>query len=135
MAQSHIYIVDDDEAFRKSLKRLLRSAGYFAEDFSSAQSFLDCVPVFYKKGVLIRDLRMQGMDGFQLQKKLKDLRSELQIIFVTADAQPGDRDHVMESGAVAFLQKPFQEQTLFEMIQSALNSFTDENKGIRGFLP
>lgn len=121
MAQLHIYIVDDDEAFAKSLKRLLQSTGYFTEVFSSAQSFLDSVPAYYKKGILILDLRMPGMNGFQLQEKLKELRSDLEIIFVTADAQPGDRDQAIESGAIAFLQKPFQEQTLFEMIDSALS--------------
>ena len=121
MAQLHIYIVDDDEVFAKSLKRLLQSTGYFTEVFSSAQSFLDSVPAYYKKGILILDLRMPGMNGFQLQEKLKELRSDLEIIFVTADAQPGDRDQAIESGAIAFLQKPFQEQTLFEMIDSALS--------------
>ena len=128
MQSAHIYIVDDDETFRKSLKRLLQSAGYFAEDFPSAQSFLDSVPVFYKKGILILDLRMPGMDGFQLQEKLNELRSELGIIFITADAQPGDRDHAIASGAVAFILKPFQEQTLFEMIKSALKSSTDKQE-------
>ena len=121
MAQLHIYIVDDDEVFAKSLKRLLQSTGYFTEVFSSAQSFLDSVPAYYKKGILILDLRMPGMNGFQLQEKLKELRSDLEIIFVTADAQPGDRDQAIEAGAIAFLQKPFQEQTLFEMIDSALS--------------
>lgn len=113
----HIYIVDDDEAFRTSLKRLLGSAGYFTESFSSAQTFLDSVPVSYKKGIVILDLRMPGMDGFELQEKLKELRSELKIIFITADADPGDRDHAIQSGAVAFLQKPFQEESLLYYIR------------------
>jgi FixJ family two-component response regulator len=126
MAEMNIYIVDDDDAFAKSLKRLLQSAGYITDVFSSAQSFLDSVPVYYKKGILILDLRMPGMNGFQLQEKLKELRSDLEIIFVTADAQPGDRDHAMKSGAIAFLQKPFQEESLFEMIDKALNKYEVE---------
>jgi FixJ family two-component response regulator len=119
--QDHIYIVDDDEAYRKSLVRLLKSQGYFTESFSSAQSFLDSVPVHYKRGVVILDLRMPEMDGFGLQDKLKELRSDLKIIFITADAQPGDRDHAILDGAIGFLQKPFQEESLFGLIREALS--------------
>jgi FixJ family two-component response regulator len=121
MAQFNIYIVDDDNAFRASLKRLLKSAGYFTESFASAQTFLDSVPVSYKKGIVIIDLRMPGMNGFDLHEKLKELRSELQVIFITADAVPGDRDYAIESGAVAFLQKPFQEESLLYFIRKLMN--------------
>ncbi|MHC4557647.1 MAG: response regulator transcription factor [Planctomycetota bacterium] len=122
-----IYIVDDDKAYGKSLVRLLKSVGYSAESFLSAQSFLDSVPVAYKTGVLILDLRMPGMDGFDLQKRMNELASRLKIIFITADAQPGDRDHAMNVGAVGFLQKPFGEQILFETIDSAFSGITDES--------
>ncbi len=123
----HIYFVDDDDVYRKSLVRLLTSARYSVESFSSAQSFLDSVPVAYKTGVLILDLRMPGMDGFDLQKRMNELASKVKIIFITADAQPGDRDHAIKAGAISFLQKPFGEQILFETIDSALSGFTDEN--------
>lgn len=116
-----MYIVDDDEKYRQSLQRLLISAGYFVESFSSAQCFLDSVPVYYKTGILLLDLRMPGMDGFALQQKLLELRSELKIIFITADVQPGDRDRAIQAGAVGFLQKPFQEESLFELIKKAQN--------------
>ena len=125
--QHDIYIVDDDKAYGKSLVRLLKSVGYSAESFLSAQSFLDSVPVAYKTGVLILDLRMSGMDGFDLQKRMNELSSRLKIIFITADAQPGDRGHVIKAGAISFLQKPFGEQILFETIDSALSGSTDEN--------
>jgi FixJ family two-component response regulator len=115
----HIYVVDDDAAFRKSLVRLLKSFGYFVESFPSAQSFLDSVPVDYKTGVLILDLRMPAMNGFELQQKLKEYRSTLKIIFITADAQPGDRDHAILQGAIGFLQKPFHDKSLVELIQEA----------------
>ena len=128
MEQPHIYVVDDDDAFRKSLKRLLCSIGYFAEDFSSAQCFLDSVSVYNKKDVLILDLRMPGMDGFKLQERLTELRSELKIIFITADARSGDRDHAIESGAIGFLQKPFQEESLLELISQAMEIEKANNK-------
>ena len=123
----HIYFVDDDDAYRRSLVRLLASVGYSVESFPSAQSFLDSVPAAYATGVLILDLRMPGMDGFDLQKRMNELSSRLKIIFITADAQPGDRDHAIKAGAISFLQKPFGEQILFETIDSALSGFTDEN--------
>ena len=116
----HIYFVDDDAGYRRSLTRLLTSAGYPAESFSSAQSFLDSVPVDYKTGVLILDLRMPGMDGFTLQDRLSELRSKLKVVIITADAQPGDRDRAIRSGAIGFLQKPFEAESLFELIREAM---------------
>ena len=85
---NHIYIVDDDKAYGKSLVRLLKSVGYSVESFLSAQGFLDVVPVADKAGVLILDLRMPGMSGFDLQKRMNELASRFDIIVVTADAQP-----------------------------------------------
>ena len=124
--QQHIFcIVDDDDIYRKSLVRLLKSAGYSVQSFSSAKSFLNSIPVACKAGLLILDLRMPGMDGFALQKRLNELKSKFQIIFITADAQPGDREHALQSGAMAFLQKPFQEQILFETINLALSRIED----------
>ena len=117
----HIYIVDDDSKYLKSLKRLLASAGYNVETFSSAQSFLDSVPVNYTTGILILDLRMPGMDGFILQQKIKKLRSQLQVIIITADAKPGDREQAIKSGAIGFLQKPFQEESLFELLRRGMD--------------
>jgi FixJ family two-component response regulator len=124
--QQHIFcIVDDDDIYRKSLVRLLKSAGYSVQSFPSAKSFLDSVPVACKTGVLILDLRMPDMDGFALQKRLNELKSRFQIIFITADAQPGDREHALQSGAMEFLQKPFEEQVLFESINSVLSRIED----------
>ena len=124
---NHLYLIDDDEKYLKSLVRLLTSAGYSVESFSSARSFLDSVPVAHVKNVLILDLRMPGMDGLDLQQRMNELASKMKIIFITADEQSSDRDHAIEAGAIAFLQKPFQEQNLFETIDSALSGFTDEN--------
>jgi two-component system response regulator FixJ len=120
--QKHIYLVDDDDVFRKSLVRLLASVGYSAEPFSSAQSFLDSVPVAHKTGVLIMDLRMPGMNGFELQKRMGELASRLQIITITGDAHPGDREHAINSGAIGFLQKPFEEDSLLELIGPAMKN-------------
>ena len=116
----HIYCVDDDEAYRKSLVRLLKSAGYSVESFSSAEGFFDVVPVGQEAGVLILDLRMPGMNGFHLMQRMNELASRLAIIMITADAQPGDREHAMSSGAIGFLQKPFEAESLLALVRTAL---------------
>ena len=118
--QCKLYVVDDDEGYRNSLVQLLQSAEYSVESFPSAQCFLNSVPVYNKKDILILDLRMPGMDGFQLQEKLKELHSVLEIIFITADAQPGDRDHALNAGAIGFLQKPFEEESLLKLVRPAI---------------
>jgi two-component system response regulator FixJ len=118
---NHIYCVDDDDAYRKSLVRLLTSAGYFVESFSSAQAFLDSVPVAHWMGVLILDLRMPGMDGFALQKRMNELESQLKTVIITGDAQPGDRDLAIKAGAIGFLHKPFEEKSLLELIPPAID--------------
>jgi two-component system, LuxR family, response regulator FixJ len=112
-----IYIVDDDEPVRKALSRLLRSAGYEAETFSLGSIFLDSVPTD-TQGILILDIRMPDIDGFGMQEKLNALRSNLQIIFITAHAEAGDRKRAIESGAKGFLQKPFSDKSLLDMINS-----------------
>ncbi|MCM8797058.1 MAG: response regulator [Candidatus Omnitrophica bacterium] len=112
-----VYIVDDDESVRIGLSRLLRSAGYEIETFNSAQSFLDSVPAD-TKGILILDIRMPDIDGFQLQAKLNSLSSRLQVIFITAHALAGDRERAMGAGAKGFLQKPFNDKSLLDLISS-----------------
>jgi FixJ family two-component response regulator len=104
----------------------MKSAGYSIESFPSAQSFLASVLATYKTGVLILDLRMPGMDGFDLQQRLNKLASRLEIIFITADVQPGDREHALLFGATTFLLKPFKEEVIFETINSALSRIADE---------
>ena len=106
-SQSRIYLVDDDDSLRKAIKRLLRSAGYPVETFSYAQSFLDSVPLHDAEGILLLDLRMPGMDGFELQERLSEFRCSLQVIIITADAGSGDRERALKKGAVGFLLKPF----------------------------
>ena len=112
-----IYIVDDDESVRRALNRLMKSTGYDAETFDSAQLFLDSVPMD-TRGILILDIRMPDIDGFELQKRLSALHSKLQIIFITAHAQAGDRERAMEAGAKGFLQKPFGDKSMLDLISS-----------------
>ena len=124
----NIYCVDDDDAYRKSLVRLLASVGYSVEAFASAQDFLDSVPVARQTGVLILDLRMPGMNGFELQHRMNELASRLAVIIITADEQPGDRDHARDAGAIGFLAKPFPEASLLELISLAHETCLEQEK-------
>ena len=73
-------------------------------------------------GVLILDSRMLGMNRFDLQERMNELASRLQIIIVTSDAHPGDRDHAVNTGAIGFLQKPFEEKSLLELTGAATDN-------------
>lgn len=114
-----IYIVDDDEPVRRALSRLMKSAGYESEAFNSAQDFLGSVPA-ETKGILILDVHMPEMDGLQLQEKLNILGFRSQIIFITAHTQAGERERAMEAGAKGFLQKPFSDESLLDLISSII---------------
>jgi FixJ family two-component response regulator len=114
-----IFIVDDDESVLKALKRLLNSVSLKVETFSSARDFLD-YGYGEKAGLLILDIRMPEMSGVELQKKLAKSGSKMSIIFITAHGNAETYRVTMESGAVAFLQKPFEDQELLNAIYTGL---------------
>lgn len=120
MTQSDIkiFVVDDDESVCHSLKRLLRSHGFQVKTFSSAKDFLTCTTPDIN-GYLLLDICMPDMNGFELQKKLKELNYTLPVVFISANAEPGDREHALKSGAAGFLEKPFNEESLLEMINKS----------------
>jgi FixJ family two-component response regulator len=115
---SRVYVVDDDPSSRSGLGRLLKSAGFQVKLFASAQEFLDFDPVA-PEAVMILDVRMPGLNGLELQKRLMDSGATLPIIFLTAFEDPQARRAALQGGAVAFLQKPVDEKVLFEAIQEA----------------
>jgi FixJ family two-component response regulator len=117
-ASLRIYVVDDDKSARMGLRRLLRSSGFQVEIFGSAQEFLDHSPV-ENEGLIILDVRMPAINGLELQKRLAAKGSELPIIFITGFEDPLARGEALKSGAIAFLQKPVDEQTLINAIEAA----------------
>jgi len=117
--KNQIFIVDDDTSVRRSLSMLLSSAGFNVETFQCAQCFLDSIP-FDTEGCLLLDLCMPEMNGFTLQEKLNSYGSKLHVIFITAHSQAGDREKAMKAGAIGFIRKPFDDQTLIELINSVL---------------
>jgi FixJ family two-component response regulator len=100
-----IAIVDDDDSVRRSLLRLVQSAGYAAEGFASARSFLDWLRQG-RAACLLLDVHMSEMSGFDLQDRLA-----VPIIFITAHDDAMTQKRIAKSGAVAHLRKPCDEQT------------------------
>jgi FixJ family two-component response regulator len=116
-----ISIVDDDDSLRGSLENLIRSAGFRAQGFSSAEAFLGSNKM-QEATCLILDVRMPGMSGFDLQRQLAAVASHLPIIFISAHADDDPQAQALAAGAVAFLYKPFYEEELLNAINAALKN-------------
>ena len=115
-----IAIVDDDDALRTSLDNLLRSVGFRAHGFSSAEAFLRSNHV-HETACLILDVRMPGMNGLELQRQMVAANWRIQgMIFITSHADDEARARALEAGAVAFLYKPCREEDLLQAIDAAL---------------
>ena len=113
-----VYVVDDDESIRKALKRLLRSMGYHAVAFESAEDFMETTSC-RGEGCLVLDIRLPGMTGLDLQEKLASSGVKYPVIFMTAHDNPQWQERAKKAGAVAYLRKPFDEQSLLGAIQLA----------------
>ncbi len=119
LSDAVVYIVDDDELIRDSLKVLVKSVGLHAEAFSSAQLFLDArLPD--KPGCLVLDIRMPGLGGLDLQSELQKKDVSIPIIFITGHGTVPMSVRAMKAGAVDFLQKPFEDQELLDAIQHGI---------------
>jgi len=114
-----IAIVDDDEPLREALGSVLKAAGFSIDTFASAEEFLDS-PHRDKIACLILDVRLPGMSGVELQRRLIEAKSPLPIIFVTAHGDASLRELVMEAGAAGFLNKPVRSDALLKEIRRAL---------------
>jgi FixJ family two-component response regulator len=114
-----IAIVDDDDALRNSLDNLLRSAGFRAHGFASAEAFLRSDQA-RETACLILDVRMPGMNGLELQRQMVAANWQLPIIFITSHTDDEARARALAAGAVAFLYKPCREDDLLHAIDVAL---------------
>jgi FixJ family two-component response regulator len=122
LAKSHlISIVDDDPSVRLATQSLVRSLGYTAEVFSSAEEYLQSGSVGYSSCV-ITDLHMPGMSGTDLQDRLIADGHQIPIIFVTAYFEERTLARVIDAGAVGFLRKPFADERLIECLDRALGA-------------
>ena len=111
-----ITIVDDDESVRESTKALVRSLGYDARAFASAEEFLDSS--LDDSSCLILDVQMKGLSGIELQEILIAQGRRTPIIFVTAFPNERTRDQALNAGAIGFLSKPFSDEKLDEIPRS-----------------
>lgn len=114
-----VFIVDDDEAVRNSLRLLVKSVGLTAMALPSAQDFLTSYNP-QQPGCLVLDVRMPGMSGLELQQQLNQRGAVIPVIFITGHGDIPMAVEAMQQGAFDFLQKPFRDQDLIDRIQRAL---------------
>jgi FixJ family two-component response regulator len=119
-ASSMIYIVDDDEAVRDSLRWLLEANGYTVRSYAGAEEFLTAYDP-NQVGVLIADVRMPGMSGLELQETLIARKAPLPIVFITGHGDVPMAVSTMKKGAVDFLEKPFNEADLRNIVAGMLS--------------
>jgi FixJ family two-component response regulator len=122
-----IHVVDDDMSFRKAVTRLLRAAKYRVRDYASASEFLS-TDAAANPGCILLDLRLPGASGFDLQQSLAAQEDRLPIIFLTGHGDIPASVRAMKAGAVDFLTKPVQRETLLGAVQSALERDAAERK-------
>ena len=119
MIEQTVYIIDDDEAVRDSIKELVESVNLNAEIFKSAISFLDSFTTD-KAGCLVLDIRMARMSGLVLQERLNEMDAMLPVIFITGHGGVDMAVDALKAGAVDFIQKPYHDQNLLDSINDAL---------------
>jgi two-component system, LuxR family, response regulator FixJ len=114
-----VYVIDDDEAMRDSLNFLLDSANFDVTLFESAVNFLEALPGLHF-GCVVSDVRMPGLDGIELLKRMKAAHSTFPIIIMTGHGDVPLAVEAMKLGAVDFLEKPFEDDRLIGMIEGAI---------------
>jgi len=118
-AEATVFVIDDDARMRAAMERLLKSVGLLAESFATPQDFLRRKPPD-GPSCLVLDVRLPGMSGLDVQRKLIDSGVHIPIIFISGHGDIPMTVKAMKSGAVEFLTKPFRDQDLLDAIQQAL---------------
>lgn len=116
-----IHVIDDEAPFRRSLIFLLESAGWMAVGHDSAESFLAADPIMPPAGgCLVLDIRMTGMNGLELQRRLASRSSPWPIVFISGHADAEMATHVRTASVIAFLHKPFKDDVLLDAVEHAV---------------
>lgn len=125
--QQIVHIVDDDEAVRRAVAMLLQSAGWLTEIHASALAFLDLLPALEEAGIgcVLTDVRMPGMDGIALLQHLRKTGFARPIVVMTAHGDVATAVQAMKSGASDFIEKPFNDDSLLDMIEVAMRPTSD----------
>ncbi len=118
-----VHVIDDEAPLRRSLIFLLESAGWLAVGHESAEAFLQAAPSLPATGgCLVIDIRMPGMSGLELQRRLATGDSAWPVVLMTGHGDAELASHAMENGAVDFLRKPFRDQQLLDTVERAIAS-------------
>ena len=124
-----VFVVDDDQAMRNSLKWLIESVGMQVETYASASEFIDS---YYpgRAGCLLLDVRMPGMSGLELQAYLSRQEIRIPIVIITGHGDVSMAVRAMKAGAVDFIEKPFNDQALLDSIRNALD-FDEQQRSLQ----
>jgi two-component system response regulator FixJ len=126
--RGNVYVIDDDEAVRDSLDFLLGAADFHVTLFESAHKFLDAISTV-DFGCVVSDVRMPGIDGIELLKRLKASRSVFPVVIMTGHGDVPLAVEAMKLGAVDFLEKPFEDERIIGMIDVALRQAESNAQG------
>ena len=122
-----VHVIDDDVDVRQSLAFLLSAAGLAVRTHDSAVAFLKALPTL-QDGCIVTDIRMPEMDGLELQKRLKEMKIDMPVIVITGHGDVHLAVSAMKSGAVDFIEKPFDDEALLSAIQAALTQHSDDRR-------
>src|SRR5262250_2203092 len=124
-ADAIVHVIDDDEAVRQSIEFLLRTAGVTARTYDSASTFLNALPTI-DPGCIITDVRMPGISGIDLLRRLGEMRIKMPVIVITGHGDVPLAVEAMKIGAVDFLEKPFDDEILLTAVRAALSRQDDD---------
>ena len=122
-----VHLIDDDEDVRRALAFLLGTAGLAVRVHESAVRFLEDLPGV-QPGCIVSDVRMPGMDGLELQRRLKEMKVAMPIVIMTGHADVPLAVQAMKAGAVDFIEKPFDDEVLLSAVRSALGRFENADR-------
>ncbi len=121
-----VFVVDDDESVRKARRRLLSSSGYQVATFESAEELLHS-DLFRTGRCFVLDIRLPGVSGLDLYENLIASEAKRSVIFMTAHENPEWEERAIRTGAIAYLRKPFDEQSLLDAVDLACRKQREEN--------
>lgn len=119
-SEAQVYVVDDDDAVRRSIRFMLQTKGQSVQTFDNGENFLKAVATL-EPGCILLDVRMPGMDGLEVQKALRDQGCAFPVIIMTGHGDVTVAVDAMKGGAIDFIEKPFDQATLLSAISTAHN--------------